>query len=106
LKKKSRKLAVSTNGANCNNTKPVLINQLLEDNQIDAIRGNIYKPYQSNQSQQGQQNQPNRNNEQGKCIQFKKPGHSVEKSFVKFPALRPQNQTKNNLNNQRNTTKV
>jgi hypothetical protein len=59
LEEKRRKSAIGTNGTNGNGNKPVLINEIQEDNQIVAIRGNNYRPYQTNQRQQGQQNQPN-----------------------------------------------
>ena len=39
-----------------------------------------------------QQHQSHRNNRPVKCNHCKKPGHLVEKCFVKFPALRAQNQ--------------
>ena len=56
LEKKKWKSAVGTNGTNGKGNKPILINQIQEDNQINAIRGNNCRPYQTNQPQQGQQN--------------------------------------------------
>jgi hypothetical protein len=88
-----KKSSIGANGTNGNVIKPVLINQIQEDNQnqVEAIKGNNYRPYQNNQTHQGQPNQV-RNNGPAKCTHYKKLGHVMEKGFVKFLSLRRQNQ--------------
>ena len=107
LEESKKKSAVGTNGSRNNDSygngnKPILINQIEEnDLNVDAIRGNNYKNNYNSSTQQGNKNGPI------KCVYCKKPGQSVNKCFTKFPALRPQNQQKQNNNNQgqSNTTK-
>jgi hypothetical protein len=52
---------------------------------------NNFRPYQNNQTNQGQPKQA-RKNGPAKCTHLQKLGHVMEKCFVKFPSLRPQNQ--------------
>jgi hypothetical protein len=68
-----------------------------DTNQIEAMRGSNFRPQNYHQNQQGQHHQTSQNNGPVKCTHCEKPGHMVEKCFIKFHGLRPQNQ-----NNQRN----
>ena len=93
----------NSHGSNGNGNKPILINQISEEEQdnINAIRGNGYKTQNYNTNNHGNKNGP------VKCTHCKKPGHPVEKCFVKFPNLKPQIMQKPNTNtqNQNNGTK-
>ena len=96
LEESKKKSATVSNGPNGNRNKPVLINQINEgdpDN-IDAMCGNGYKGQNYNPNHQGNKNGPI------KCTHCKKPGHPVEKCFVKFQNLRPQNGQKPNTTTQ------
>jgi hypothetical protein len=70
-----------------NESKPILINQINENEQdeIDPIRKYGYNGQNYNPNFQ-----TNRNNNSGKSLYAycQKPGHQVEKCFTKFPALK------------------
>jgi hypothetical protein len=53
LEEKKRKSAIGTNEVNGNGRKPLLINLMHKNdtNQIEAIKGNNYRPYQNIQAQ-------------------------------------------------------
>ena len=90
LEERQKKSAIGTNGTNGNGTKPMLVNQIEDDEQseINAIKKNGYKGQNYNPNYQ---NNKNNNYNGNKCSFGQKPGHQVEKCFTKFPALRPQN---------------
>ena len=68
-------------------SKQVIINQISEEDQnnLDAIHGSGYKGQNYNPYYKNNRSEPK------KCAHCKKPGHTVEKCFTKFPALRLQN---------------
>ena len=90
----------NSNGSNGNGNKPILINHINEEdqNKVNAIGENGYKHQNYNTTTYGNKNEP------VKCTHCKKQGHPVEKCFSKFPALRPQNQQKQNNNQSQSST--
>jgi hypothetical protein len=105
LEERKKKSTICINGNNGNGSHPVLINQIHDEDpyHIEAIKGNGYRhqanvhtqqqQQQQQQQKQQQQHLPNRNNGTVKCTHFEKPGHTVERCFVKFLGLRNHNQS-------------
>jgi hypothetical protein len=103
LEEKQKKSACSTNGTNGNQ---ILINQIMNEdtNQIEALRESNFGSQNYYQNQQGQHDQPSKVNRPVKCTHCKKLGHIMEKGFVKFPSLRPQNQKTDRNQHKQNTS--
>ena len=80
IEEKKKKSVIGTNGTNGNRSKPVLINQIdnEDQNNIDAIRQNGYKGQNYNPNHQSNRNSGG----PAKCTHCKKPGHTVEKCFT------------------------
>ncbi len=74
LVKKKKKSTIGTNGNNGNGSKPVLINQIWDENpdHIEVIKENEYRPKNNGQSQPRQQHQSHRKNGLLKCTHCKK----------------------------------
>ena len=97
LEEKKKKSNIGTNG---NGSTPVLVNQINENqDDIEAIKQAGYKGQNFNSNYQPNRNH-NESNGPAKCAHCKKPGHTVEKCFTKFPQLRPQNNQRQNNSNE------
>jgi hypothetical protein len=64
---------------------------VLDDEDPDHIKAVKTNGYRNQNNSHSQQCQPNRNNGPLKCTHCKKPGHTVERCFTKFPALKNRN---------------